>query len=292
MNQIGTEKKICKNCKSVLDESEKFCRECGLEYIPEPVDQKEATGKKPKHKALLAVGLVIGLIIVLLLPTTVTVPYQRLETYQEQYTDTEAFQVQVPYDATEYYTEKEPYTETYTEQEPFTDTRNVQKDLVYNVANTVCAQRVPLVSDAKVTYTVKNLDTDGGYFTLWVGFTLPDGNKIGQQVSNYIYPSQSADFTYTANAQVANCPYNVVSIPTKTTTESFTNYRGVQKSRTEYTDVQKSRTVTKYRTETQNRDVVKTRPAQRYVPDFKQQQVLMYQRILGLYPKENTYDEQ
>lgn len=207
--------------------------------------------------------VIIGIVILLLIPTSVSVPYQKLETYQEVYTDKEDYQVQVPYSDTEYYFEKEP----------FVDTRYNTINLVYKADYTSCLGRVPLVSDAKVTVTVNNLDTEGGTFKLWVGLILPDGNKIGQEVSKYIYPSQSADFTYSSSSATSKCTYNMVTIPTKTLSETFTNYR----------DIQKSRIVTKYRTETQNRDVMKTRPTQRYVTDYKEVSVLMFERILGLY---------
>jgi hypothetical protein len=121
---------------------------------------------------------------------------------------------------------------------------------------------------------LNNLDAAaGGTFKLWVGFVLPDGNKIGQEISKYIYPQQSAAFTYTANAEISKCSYEVISIPTKTTSESFTNYH----------DVQKSRTVIKYQSMTEYRDAIKTRPAQRYVTVYRQQNVLMFQKIFGLY---------
>lgn len=230
--------------------------ENGTEQNKQP-EQKKRSGIK------IPAIVVVSLIIFALIPTSVTVPYQRLEKYQESYTEEVANTIQVPYSDIEYYTEKEP----------FTDTTNTQQDLLYKVDYTTCAQSVPLISDAKVTITVNNLDSTGGTFKFWVGFELPDGNKIGQEVSNYIYAKQSADFTYTANAGVSQCNYHKVSIPTKTITETFTNYR----------DVRKSRTVTKYRTETQYNDVVKTRPAQRYVTDYKQESVFMFQRILGWY---------
>lgn len=208
--------------------------------------------------------IIIGVpILLLLLPTSFSEPYQKLETYQEPYIVKEDYQVQVPYNDLEYYTEKEP----------FVDTKYKIIDFVYKADYTSCVGRVPLVNEAKVTVTVNNFDTQGGTFKLWVGLILPDGNKIGQEVSKYIYPSQSADFTYSSNSEISQCTYNIVTIPTKNLSETFTNYR----------DVQKSRTVINYRTETQRRDVTKTRSAQRYVTDYKEVNVLMFQRILGLY---------
>lgn len=210
---------------------------------------------------MIAIGIIVA--IGLLIPTSVTVPYEKLEKYQESYTTQESYEVQVPYNDIEYYTEKEP----------FPDIKYTTKNLVYNADYKTCLGRVPLVSDAKVTISVNNLDTAGGTFKLWVGLILSDGNKIGQEVSKYIYPSQSANFIYTADADISKCTYDMVTIPTKTISESFTNYR----------DVQKSRTVTKYQTETKYRDVVKTRPAQHYVTAYTQKTVMMFQRILGWY---------
>lgn len=227
-------------------------------------EQKEQKKKSKINKPII---IVVILIIFALIPTSVTVPYQRAEKYQESYTVNEAFNVEVPYTDIEYYMEKEP----------FTNTTNKQKPLVYNIENTVCSNRVPGLFNsgrpAQVTYIVNNLDTEGGTFKFWVGFSVPDGNKIGKEISNYMQPQKSAEFTYTADALISGCYYNSVTIPTKTITDTFIDYR----------DVQKSRSITIYRTETQHKDVVKTRPAIRYVPDYNQQNVSMYQKILGWY---------
>lgn len=187
-----------------------------------------------------------SIFVVLLIGVILLIPINT----KEMVASTETYYEKEPYAETEYYTVSEPYatTETYNEKEPFVDTKYTTKNLVHNIALTNCAQK-SVTSDAKVTYTVNNLDTEGGYFQIWVGFTLSDGTKIGQEVSNYIYPSQWTDFTYTANSVVTNCNYDIVSIPTKTISETFTNYRNVAKQRTvtKYRDVQKSREVTKFR---------------------------------------------
>lgn len=187
-----------------------------------------------------SVFVVILIGVILLIPLNTKEMVASIETYYEK----------EPYTETEYYTVSEPYstTETYYEKEPFADTRYTQKDIVYKAEYTTCTGKT-LFSPAKTTVTVTNLDSEGGNFKLWVGKILPDGSKVGQEVSNYIYPQQSVDFTYTVNTGTTSCTYNILSIPTKTISETFTNYRDVAKQRTvtKYKDVQKSREVTKFR---------------------------------------------
>ncbi len=191
-------------------------------------------------KVITSVFVVILIGVVLLIPINTKEMVASTETYYEK----------EPYAETEYYTDSEPYatTETYYEKEPFADTKYTQKDIVYKAEYTTCTGKT-LFSPAKTTVTVTNLDSEGGNFKLWVGKILPDGSKVGQEVSNYIYPQQSVDFTYTVNTGTTSCTYNILSIPTKRISETFTNYRDVAKQRTvtKYRDVQKSREVTKFR---------------------------------------------
>ena len=102
--------------------------------------------------------------------------------------------------------------------------------------------------------TVNNLDSSkGGSFIFWVGFNLKDGNQVGQEITQYIYPSSSKQFRYTADiGNFDSCQYLTKNIPTRTDCETFTNYKDVAKIRevTDYKDVTKTRTVTKYKTET------------------------------------------
>ncbi|MCZ7383276.1 MAG: zinc ribbon domain-containing protein [Candidatus Methanoperedens sp.] len=214
-------------------------------------------------KVITSVFIVILIGVILLIPINTKEMVSSAETYYEK----------EPYTENEYYTVSEPYatTETYYEKEPFADTKQTTKNLVYNIANTECVQR-SILSPAKNTYSVKNLDTEGGTFVIWVGFTLPDGTKDGQTISNYIQPSSSSDFTYTTNTVVSYCPSEIVSIPTKTITETFTNYRDVAKQRTvtKYRDVQKSREVTKFRDVPKQRtvwnQVVVQKPLHQIIP--------------------------
>ncbi len=214
-------------------------------------------------KVITSVFIVILIGVILLIPINTKEMVSSTETYTEK----------EPYTEIEYYTVSEPYatTETYYEKEPFADTKQTTKNLVYNIANTECAQR-SILSPAKNTYSVKNLDTEGETFVIWVGFTLPDGTKDGQTISNYIQPSSSSDFTYTTNTVVSYCSSEIISIPTKTITETFTNYRDVAKQRTvtKYRDVQKSREVTKYRDVPKQRtvwnQVVVQKPLHQIIP--------------------------
>ncbi|MFA4957827.1 MAG: zinc-ribbon domain-containing protein [Candidatus Methanoperedens sp.] len=168
----------------------------------------------------------------------------------ELVSSTETYSEKEPYTENEYYTVSEPYatTETYYEKEPFADTKYTTQNLIYNIELTNCAQK-DTTNPAKNTQTVKNLDTEGGTFSIWVGFTLPDGSETGETIGKYIQPSLSEDFTFTTNNIITYCRYKPISIPTKTISETFTNYRDVAKQRTvtKYKDVQKSREVTKFR---------------------------------------------
>ena len=84
---------------------------------------------------------------------------------------------------------------------------------------------------------------------------LKDGNKVGQEVTHYIYPSSSKQFSYTVGIDKENidtCQYLAKVIPTRTDCETVTKYKDVTKTRqvTDYKTVTKTRTITKYRTET------------------------------------------
>ena len=142
-------------------------------------------------------------------------------------------EVQIPYDA----------QESYTEQEPYLDEKCTTTNLVYSADYSECSFG-GWFSDPRVIVAVNNLDSSkGGSFIFWVGFNLKDGNKVGQEVTQYIYPLSSEQFQYTAGIDSDNidsCQYIPKNIPTKTNCETITSYQPVIKYRT----------VTKYRTET------------------------------------------
>lgn len=228
---------------------------------------EKKNGHKLKFEYFLIGIAIIGIIIVgLFIPTTVTVPYQRLENYTEYIIIQETYEVQVPYEDIEYYTEKEP----------FADIRYIQKDLIYKIDLIECRDNYHgwfTNYPAAVTYRIMNLDSEGGTFNLWIGFVLGDVNKVGKEISKYIYPSLSEDFTYELDVDITRCSYSLNTIPTKTIREPFTNYR----------DIKKSRPVIKWRTETRTKDVIKEHPAQRNVTGYTQKTVYLYQKILGWY---------
>jgi len=289
------EKKKCKMCGAENEFNLEVCIACGQKMNDETKEVVKETlinDKIEKDKIKKSkfwrnfVLLMIGLMVILVLPTTVSIPYQKLEDYQEPYTVQESYLEQVPYTYVENYYVKEPYTYTYYEKESFTDTRNVEKYLDYSINEVTCSQYVKPVlfiseKPAKVSYHIYNHDSIDGVFEVWVGFVLPNGYKTGQSVSAYVSSYQLEELTFTFNGVISSCTYDVKSVPKKTVIDYFTNSRDVLKSRTEYKDVMKSREITRYRDETKYRDVIKYRHAQRYVTDYDTKSVMMYQRIFG-----------
>src|SRR3989338_5043810 len=143
------------------------------------------------------------------------------------------FAIPFPYSATEEYTEKEPYTTTeyYYEREPYATQSCNTKNLAYSNKNIECAGQ-SFFGPAKATYEFTNKDAEqGGYFTFWIGFTLPDGQKIGQETSKYIGPQSSQEFTYSANVEMRYCGWREVRTPTKQDCTPTTGYSNVRKSR-------------------------------------------------------------
>jgi hypothetical protein len=198
--------------------------------------KEEMVGPIPKK----SLPIVITVVSVLLVITLIAVAGsnssspsgQAIANQQQNQPQQNCKDVQVPYNDIEYYTESEPYT----------DQECQTKNLVYKVEYKQCSPYLLFVP-AKSIITVTNLDNEnGGTFTFWVGFKLKDGNQIGKETSQYIYPASSADFSYESNnADIDTCNYNSISIPTKQVCQYVTKFR----------EVQKSRTVVKYKTETQ-----------------------------------------
>lgn len=241
--------------------------------------RKDGGVKKP-----VAVSMVI-VIILALIPASVTVPYQKLENYDESYTAQETYEVQVPYqenyEAQVSVQVQVPYNdlEYYYVSEPYTDTIPVDYTVI-----TASYNNYIFTPPSYMWVTIKNGDIKSGYFTVKFDVTTQGGATTSLTASEFILPSEQKQVKTSINDKISTYNYYVTP-PTKDVTK--------------YHDVQKSRTVTKYRTETQyktelrtrdatrtetrTRDVTKTRPAQRYVTDYMQKNVLMFQKLFGMY---------
>ena len=142
--------------------------------------------------------------------------------------------VQVPYDAKEEYTEKEPYSDEVCEDIP----------LAYNKVKNYCSNYVDNLifedEPAKYSITVNNLDPEkGGIFIADIGFII-DGQTVKTEQRVLIEPQSSHSFYAEQMAEVDNCHFNIKEVPTKQECETVTKYKSVTKYRT----------ITKYRTET------------------------------------------
>jgi len=151
----------------------------------------------------------------------------------EELAEVNCKEMQIPYDALEEYAEQEPYTDTLCE--------NI--NLVYKNEKGTCTQYEDnfFSSDTPSTYscTIANLDNEAGYFSIDIGFNI-DGQTLGENQTQYIYPQSSQTFYAQKMAYIDSCYCLITSVPTKQECETVTRYRTVTKTRT----------VTKYRTET------------------------------------------
>lgn len=290
INDDDNMSKLCKFCGTKNESISEYCISCGQKLNdkieikqPEPKYSKpieKIKSYKPNWTMWTIIAVLMFIAIVLVLPTTVNVPYQRLETYQEPYTDKEAYDIQVPYTTQEVVTTTEPYQE------------QVQID---GSVISATQDMIILISSQNTiaTFIIKNNDMDiGGDFTIIANFVpsvnvnigtgsilstfvpglpsinfdiLKGGTKSG---SIYIAPRSTGKIIITTGALYQVKGYDLIR-PTKTITK--------------YRQVSSIQSLTKYRTETQYRDVIKTRPAQRYVTDYKSQSVMLFQKILGIY---------
>ena len=139
-----------------------------------------------------------------------------------------------------------PYTETesYSESVPYTDEECENKQLVYRKTRGQCKDWVDnyFYSDEPATFdcTLTNLDTEGGLFSMKIGFMV-GGQELTEVQNKYLYPQSSETFRVTRNAKIDSCYCAEQSIPTKQVCRDVTRYR----------DVPRTREVTKYRTEQQ-----------------------------------------
>lgn len=139
--------------------------------------------------------------------------------------------VQVPYD----------YLEEYQETVPYTDRECENQNLVYKVERGSCTTRKSHIfsadDPAEYSCTITNLDTEGGTFSMNIGFNI-QGQQLKETQSKYIYPQSSETFSIQRDASVDSCFCSEI-IPTKQVCRDVTRYQ----------EVTKTRTVTRYRTE-------------------------------------------
>ncbi|HUU88111.1 MAG TPA: hypothetical protein VMX17_10210 [Candidatus Glassbacteria bacterium] len=221
--------------------------------------------------------IIVALIIFAIIPTSVTVPYKKLEKYQESYTEQETYEVQVPYDVQLSKQVQVPYDdiEYYTESEPYIDIVPISFSIVEARYDNYF-----LTPPSYVWVTIKNGDTTSGTFSVKFDITTVGGATITKYANEYILSGEEKQVKASLDDKVKTYQYYVTP-PTK----EVTKYHDVQKSRTvtKYRQETQYFTETQYSTETSTRDVTKTRPAERYVTDLKQKNVLMIQKIFGLY---------
>lgn len=268
----------CTTCGTENSPEAKHCITCGLGLSTEIKKQKT---DKPKRSWVKKTGMFVVLatiiIAIMLAPTTVTVPYQKTETYQEDFSTSENYDIQVPYETQETYVESVPYDtiEYFTESEPYTYRTQVQYAVVDAYYNNYI-----LSPPSSMWVTITNGDGQSGYFSVQFDITTIGGATKVVTASAYLLPQETKAITATTNDQIQTYNYKVTP-PQK----EVSGYHDVQKTRTvtKHQDVQRTRTVTKVRTDTAQRTVIKQRPAQRVVTDYRQQSVMTYQKILGWY---------
>lgn len=231
----------------------------------------------PKKRDYSVIGIGILVVLFLLIPTQVTISYQKMVDYQEPYMDEENYDIQVPYDFQEIYTERVPYDsiEYYQVSEPYT--YNIPFDYTIVGAN---YNNYLVVPPTTMWVTVTNGDIKSGYFTVQYDVTTAGGATKTIWATEYILPLETKDIKATINDRITTYNYKVTS-PQK----EVTGVRDVQKTRsvTKYQDVQRTKTIIKYRTEAHKRNVTKIRTLQRYDTDYRQINVRMYERLFGLY---------
>lgn len=224
--------------------------------------------KQPDKKSGIKNPLLIIVVVIIILgiiPTSVTVPYQKLENYQEQYSEKESYEVQVPYEETVSYINdwknvkvKDAGTLIYVDKKIYTDSLVNISFEIYNDKETGGIFLIRFRSD--------NL-YNGAPIRVNIDDSFPNSDSVagiqGGAISHVILPKSFG--TIYAIVDLSGLSYKIHYYSLGIITDYDT------------------RTETRYRTETQSRDVVKTRPAQHYVTDYIKKNVFMFQKILGWY---------
>lgn len=154
--------------------------------------------------------------------------------------------VNVPYEAQEEYMKTEYYTETV----PYTDEECEDKQLIYKMEKGSCQDRQSGLfglgdKPAKYSCEITNLDSEGGTFSVTIGFITEDNQELEKSLNKYIYPQSTETFSYEVDAGINRCYCSEKSIPTKQICRDVIKYREVQRER----QVTAYRPVTKYKTE-------------------------------------------
>jgi hypothetical protein len=244
----------CPKCNTNNPDDSKFCGDCGGN-----LSHKENKEEKTHYPKSSKKGLWITLIVIILsigLLSGLLVPYKVV-------TKTE----QVPYQTTEKYTVKEPYSgsETFTEEVPYQDQECNTVNYDYTKTNEQfigsiaeggqCTEEKkgpnPNCIIAKNIF-IKNLDSKAGDF--YATCIYSNSEKFKTQ-SVRIEPLSEESVQCSNNYGVGETLYlSRVEIvpPSKEECTTVTNFKTVdrQKSTTEYKDVEKTRQATKMRTDT------------------------------------------
>ncbi len=196
----------------------------------------------------------------------------------------------VPHQTIAYYTEKvpsdayasgngpdaaqAPYTEKECISVPYTENECSQEEIAYSITDKRCYRTGWLQNWSNVECTVHNLDSVGGYFTVYTGFgtdfnqwvtsgSWASFTQTSQSSTAYIYPGSSKTFQYHMQTEAPNTPVicycNVASLPTKKVCRDVQKFREQCHEVVRYKTladqgaaktVTKSRNVTKYSLET------------------------------------------
>ena len=261
---------ICHNCKRDNKEEAKFCIDCGnklkveenlkLSNKKEHIEKHDAESKskKPYKWIWIERGLWI-ILAVLVIVIMIGIFTARLGTFQIGTSKSNSISIpqspsnnvgprcrntQVPYETQEEYMK----TEYYTEYVPYTDRECESKELTYKVVGGTCQGRKSGLfglgdQPAKYSCIITNLDSEGGSFSVRIGFNVGNQKLETTQVE-FVYPQSSNTFSYEVDASIDSC-YCTEKAPTKQVCRDVTKYKEVQRER----QVTSYRPVTKYRTE-------------------------------------------
>ncbi|MFH1127340.1 MAG: hypothetical protein V1718_04495, partial [archaeon] len=120
--------------------------------------------------------------------------------------------------------------------------------LVYKKEKGSCQQRQSGLlgfgdQPAEYSCTITNLDSEGGTFSMRIGFNV-GSQQLDTTESRYIYPQSSETFSYRYDTKMNGC-FCIENVPTKQVCRDVIKYKEVQKER----QVTAYRPVTKYKTE-------------------------------------------
>jgi predicted nucleic acid-binding Zn ribbon protein len=232
--------KHCLKCGRDFSEDKKFCDTCGekLEAMNDETGFGNIEKKTKRRIPSWFIYIYLLLLFVLILFPTKVLSYQ----VEVPYIDTEQYNVNVPYEDVEEYVVQVPY-ET---KEQYVETVPIQnQEAIRYISDWVKCSSSGLFSTGESTIKITNIDSEGGTFTVNIGYINNSGNFIASTQSQYVSPFVPVTFTYSPTpSSFQQCSSNVIA-PIKTTVE--------------YKDVIKDKTVTKYRDETRYKKVTKTR---------------------------------